>query len=123
MSPWLNVLKLLTKASAIQLPSPRADGPVPNPLGCLCGNLRQEGGSFISRVMVNSNRIVGRGQRREISRPDPVVDGGLDQPRDGTEPDLAADEGRYRNFIGRIVDGSRAPASTQCVIGEPQRRK
>src|ERR1051325_10115281 len=110
MSPWLNVLKLLTKASAIQLPSPKADGPVPNPLGCLCGNLRQEGGSFISRIMVNSNRIVGRCQRREVSGPDPVVDGGLDEPSDGTKPDLAADEGRYGNFVGRIIDRGRTPA-------------
>src|SRR3954462_11482809 len=99
MNPWPNVLKLCRKTSAIQLPSRRADGPVPNPLGCLCGNLRQEGGSFISRIMVNSNRIVGGCQRRQISGPDPVVDRSLDQPRDGPESDLAVDEGRNGNFV------------------------
>src|ERR1051325_548480 len=116
MSPWLNVLKLLTKASAIQLPSPKADGPVLNPLGCLCGNLRQEGGSFISGIMVNSNRIVGGGQRRKVSRPDPVVHRRLDQSRDGAKPDLAADEGRHGDLVGGIVDRGYAPARPQCVI-------
>src|ERR1051325_9384783 len=115
MSPWLNVLKLLTKASAIQLPSPKADGPVPNPLGCLCGNLRQEGGSFISRIMVNSNCIVGGCQRREISGPYPVIHRGLDQPGDGAEPDLAVDEGSNGNFVGGIVDRGRPPARSQRV--------
>ena len=33
-------------------------GFAPNHLGCLCGNLRQEGGSFISCVMVNGNSVV-----------------------------------------------------------------
>src|SRR4051812_48968621 len=100
MNPWLNVLKLCRKTSAIQFPSPRANGPVPNPLGCLCGNLRQEGGSFISRIMVNGNRVVRGGQWAEVSRPHPVVQRGLDQPRDRAEPDLAGDEGGHRDLIG-----------------------
>src|SRR3954447_1716010 len=104
MNPWLNVLKLCRKRSAIQFPSHRAKGPVPNPLGCLCGNLRQEGGSFISRIMVNGNRVVRGAQWREVSRAHPVVHGGLDQPRDGPEPDLAGDEGGDRDLVGRVVD-------------------
>src|SRR3954452_12510110 len=118
MNPWLNVLKLCRKKSAIQFPSSRAAGSVPNPLGCLCGNLRQEGGSFISGIMVNSNRIVGGCQRRQISGPDPVVDRSLDQPRDGSKPDLAINEGRNRNFVGRIVDRGRSPARPQRVVGK-----
>src|SRR5947199_10568770 len=104
MNPWLNVLKLCRKKSAIPFPSSRANGSVPNPLGCLCGNLRQEGGGFISRIMVNGNRIVRRGQRREVSGPYPVVHRGLDKSRDRPEPDLAADEGGHRNLVGRIID-------------------
>src|SRR3954469_9226372 len=100
MKPWLNVLKLFRKRSAIHFPSSRADGPVPNPLGCLCGNLRQEGGGSISRIMVNGNRVIGRRQRREVSGPYPLVHRGLDQPRNGAKPDLAADERGYRNFVG-----------------------
>src|SRR6195952_1185237 len=104
MNPWLNVLKLCRKMSAIQFPSARAKGSVPNPLGCLCGNLRQEGGSFISRIMVNGNRVVRGGQGTEVSGPDPVVHRGLDKPRDGPEPDLARDEGGHGDFIGRVID-------------------
>src|SRR3954462_10144191 len=99
MNPWLNVLKLCRKRSAIQFPSPRAAGSVPNPLGCLCGNLRQEGGSSISRVMVNSNCIVGRCQRREVSGPCPVVHRGFEQARDCAEPDLAGNKGGHRDLV------------------------
>src|ERR1700733_754890 len=123
MNPWLNVLKLCRKKSAIQFPPRRAAGPAPNPLGCLCGNLRQEGGSFISRIMVNGNRVVRRSQGGQISGPHPVVHRGLDKPRDGPKPDLTRDEGGYRDLIGRIVDGGRTPARPQRVISEPKRRK
>src|SRR3954451_18639366 len=109
MTPWPTVLKLCRKTSAIQFPSRRATGPVPNPLGCLCGNLRQEGGGSISRIMVNGNRVIGRRQGREASGPYPLVHRGLDQPRDRAKPDLAGDERGYRNFVGSIVDGGRAP--------------
>src|SRR3954463_13190179 len=123
MNPWLNVLKLCRKTSAIQFPSRRATGPVPNPLGCLCGNLRQEGGGFISRVMVNSNRIVGACERAEISRAYPIVDRGLDKPRDRPKPDLAGNEGGHRDLVGRIVDRGRTASRAQRIIGKPQRWK
>src|SRR6185295_4911492 len=100
MNPWLNVLKLFRKKSAIQFPSRRAAGPVPNPLGCLCGNLRQEGGSFISRVMVNGNRVVRGRQGAEVSGSHKVVDRCLDKPCDRPESDLAGDEGGHRDFVG-----------------------
>jgi len=57
--------------------------------------------------MVNGNRIVRGRQQSQISGPHPVVHGGLDQPRDCPEPDLAGDEGGDRNLVGRVIDRGR----------------
>jgi len=53
--------------------------------------------------MVNGNRVIRRRQRREVSGPDPVVHGRLDQPGDRANLNLAGDKGCDRDLIGRIV--------------------
>lgn len=70
--------------------------------------------------MVNGNRIIRRRQRREIPCPHPVVQRGFDQLRDTAKPDSLRDESRHRDLIRRIVDGGRAVADAQRVIGEFQ---
>src|SRR3984893_10940368 len=76
------------------------EGPAPYPLRCVCGNLRQEGGSFISRPMVNGDGVVSGCQGCEIAGTNPVVHRGFDKPRNRAKLDLAGDKRRHGHLVG-----------------------
>src|SRR5580693_386666 len=73
--------------------------------------------------MVNSNRIVGGGQRSQIAGANPGFQGRLNQPRNRPKSDLAGNEGGYRDLVRRIVDRGCSAASSQGLIGQSKRRE
>ena len=67
--------------------------------------------------MVNGNSIVGRGERREIAGPNPLVQCRLDQPGDGAEPDFLADERSHKAAnLEEIANVERSHAA----LNDPQ---
>src|SRR5882757_9047101 len=76
---------------------------LPYPLRCVCGNLRQEGGSVISRPMVNGDGVVSGRQDSEIAGTNPVVHGGFDKSRNRAKLDLAGDKRRHGHLVGGII--------------------
>src|SRR5450755_4548622 len=73
--------------------------------------------------MVNSYGIVGTGQGREITAPNPGLKGRFDQTRDGPESDLAGDESRDRNLVGGVEHRGCAAAGAQRLISQAQARE
>src|ERR1700716_1476049 len=77
----------------------------------------------MSRFMVNGDGIVRGRQRCQIAGTYPVVHRGLDQPCDRAKSDLAGNERSHRDFVSRVVNGSRAAAGPQRVVSKAKSGK
>ena len=70
--------------------------------------------------MVNGDGVVGRGQRGQITRTNPGLDGCFYKARNRAEFDLAGNECGDRDLVRGIEYGGCAAPGAQRLIGQPQ---
>src|SRR6266550_2738370 len=116
-------IETMKKKLGHPIPLKQSRRPGPYALRLVCGNLRQEGGSIVSRSMVNGDGIVRGRQGCEIAGAYPVVHRRFDQPRNGAKPDLATDKRRHGHFVGGIIYRGRATAGSQRIVSQPKSRE